>query len=49
VGEHSGDIAHELGMTPAMIAELVAEGVLGLIADEAELPADARQKSAAGT
>ena len=39
VGEHSADIAHELGCEPALIAELIAEGVLGLDAREAEVPA----------
>jgi crotonobetainyl-CoA:carnitine CoA-transferase CaiB-like acyl-CoA transferase len=30
VGEHSADIARELGCEPALIAELIAEGVLGV-------------------
>jgi len=30
VGEHSAEIARELGCTPELIAELIAEGVLGL-------------------
>jgi crotonobetainyl-CoA:carnitine CoA-transferase CaiB-like acyl-CoA transferase len=30
VGEHSADIAGELGYTPKFIAELIAEGVLGV-------------------
>jgi crotonobetainyl-CoA:carnitine CoA-transferase CaiB-like acyl-CoA transferase len=34
VGQHSADIARELGCEPALIAELVAEGVLGMEADE---------------
>jgi crotonobetainyl-CoA:carnitine CoA-transferase CaiB-like acyl-CoA transferase len=38
VGEHSADIASELGCEPALIAELIAEGVLGLDAREAEEP-----------
>jgi len=38
VGEHSAAIARELGCEPALIAELIAEGVLGvtpLAADDA--------------
>jgi crotonobetainyl-CoA:carnitine CoA-transferase CaiB-like acyl-CoA transferase len=34
VGEHSADIARELGCAPALIDELVAEGVLGVEADQ---------------
>ena len=33
VGEHSAEIARELGCTPELIAELIAEGVLGLDGD----------------
>ena len=41
VGEHSADIAGELGCEPALIAELIAEGVLGLDVREAAEPASA--------
>ncbi len=40
VGEHSADIASELGCEPALIAELIAEGVLGL---DAGSPAPERE------
>ena len=36
VGEHSVDIARELGCEPALIAELIAEGVLGPDAPDAD-------------
>jgi crotonobetainyl-CoA:carnitine CoA-transferase CaiB-like acyl-CoA transferase len=39
VGEHSTDIANELGCEPKLIEELVAEGVLGVHAADAEQPA----------
>ena len=39
VGEHSAAIAGELGCEPALIAELIAEGVLGLDVREAGEPA----------
>jgi crotonobetainyl-CoA:carnitine CoA-transferase CaiB-like acyl-CoA transferase len=39
VGEHSADIASELGWAPELIEELIAEGVLGVAAPDAEQPA----------
>jgi hypothetical protein len=39
VGEHSADIARELGCEPELIAELIAEGVLGVDGADAEQPA----------
>jgi crotonobetainyl-CoA:carnitine CoA-transferase CaiB-like acyl-CoA transferase len=39
VGEHSAAIARELGCEPALIAELIAEGVLGIDAPDAQQPA----------
>jgi crotonobetainyl-CoA:carnitine CoA-transferase CaiB-like acyl-CoA transferase len=36
VGEHSADIARELGCESALIEELIAEGVLGLDAAGAQ-------------
>jgi crotonobetainyl-CoA:carnitine CoA-transferase CaiB-like acyl-CoA transferase len=39
VGEHSMDIASELGCEPDLIEELIAEGVLGVAASDAEQPA----------
>jgi crotonobetainyl-CoA:carnitine CoA-transferase CaiB-like acyl-CoA transferase len=36
VGEHSADIARELGCESALIEELIAEGVLGLDVDDAQ-------------
>jgi crotonobetainyl-CoA:carnitine CoA-transferase CaiB-like acyl-CoA transferase len=39
VGEHSADIARELGCEPELIAELIAEGVLGVDGADVEQPA----------
>jgi len=39
VGEHSADIANELGCEPKLIEELIAEGVLGVHAADAQQPA----------
>ena len=39
VGEHSAAIADELGCAPTLIAELIAEGVLGLDVPAAGQPA----------
>jgi crotonobetainyl-CoA:carnitine CoA-transferase CaiB-like acyl-CoA transferase len=36
VGEHSAEIARELGLAPALIAELIADGVLGMVAEDRE-------------
>jgi crotonobetainyl-CoA:carnitine CoA-transferase CaiB-like acyl-CoA transferase len=41
VGEHSADIANELGCEPELIEELIAEGVLGVEGPAAEPPASA--------
>ena len=41
VGEHSAAIASELGCEPALIAELIAEGVLGVMPQESVAGADA--------
>jgi crotonobetainyl-CoA:carnitine CoA-transferase CaiB-like acyl-CoA transferase len=48
VGEHSAAIADELGCAPALIAELIAEGVLGLDAREAEVPASGVSEETGG-
>jgi crotonobetainyl-CoA:carnitine CoA-transferase CaiB-like acyl-CoA transferase len=45
VGEHSKDIANELGCEPALIEELIAEGVLGADAPAAQHPAGANDIS----
>ena len=39
VGEHSAEVARELGCEPKLIAELVAEGILGIEAAGAAEPA----------
>ena len=39
VGEHSAEVARELGCEPGLIAELVAEGILGIEAADAGEPA----------
>jgi hypothetical protein len=39
VGEHSADIASELGCEPALIEELIAEGVLGVDRPDTDQPA----------
>jgi crotonobetainyl-CoA:carnitine CoA-transferase CaiB-like acyl-CoA transferase len=39
VGEHSADIAREIGCEPALIEELIAEGVLGVEGPQADEPA----------
>lgn len=39
VGEHSDEIARELGCAPKLIAELIAEGVLGVDGPDAAQPA----------
>jgi crotonobetainyl-CoA:carnitine CoA-transferase CaiB-like acyl-CoA transferase len=39
VGEHSADIASELGCEPALIEELIAEGVLGVDGPATDQPA----------
>jgi crotonobetainyl-CoA:carnitine CoA-transferase CaiB-like acyl-CoA transferase len=39
VGEHSADIASELGCAPALIEELIAEGVLGVDHPDTDQPA----------
>ena len=39
VGEHSAEVARELGCEPKLIAELIAEGILGIEAAGAAEPA----------
>ena len=48
VGEHGAAIARELGCEPALIAELIAEGVLGVDAPEPQASASGRTRPESG-